>query len=148
MNEILQRIIAAAIPVICLIITAGGAYAAMLLRRRTEMLKAEIDGNLDDKYIDMATEAVIQAVTYVAQTFADELKKDGAFNKDKQREAFYIAKSKVIEILGNTAVQTLNEIYGDFDVWLDTKIEEICREIKGKYSRLPSTETDAGRDKK
>ena len=33
MNDVLQQVIAAAIPVICLIITAGGTYVVMLLRR-------------------------------------------------------------------------------------------------------------------
>ena len=132
MNDVLQQVIAATIPVICLVITAGGAYIAALIRRRTELLKEEIDGTTDGKYIDMATEAVIQAVTYVAQTFVDELKKGGNFDKDRQREAFQMAKLKAIKILGDTAVQALNEIYGDFDAWIDTKIEETCREIKDK----------------
>jgi hypothetical protein len=80
--------------------------------------------------MNMACEAVVQAVTCTAQTFVDTLKAEGAFTKEKQLEAFNIAKNKVLEILGDTAVEALGEIYGDFDVWIYTKIEQVCREIK------------------
>ena len=36
----------------------------------------------------------------------------------------------MLEILGDTTVKALGEIYGDFDAWLDTKIEQVCRDIK------------------
>lgn len=45
-------------------------------------------------------------------------------------EAFQKAKDKALEILGDTTVTALGEIYGDFEAWLDTKIEQVCREIK------------------
>jgi len=90
------------------------------------------------KYMDMACDAVAQAVTHTAQTFVDALKSDGAFTKEKQEEAFEKAKSKALKILGDTVVAALNEIYGDFDLWLDTKIEQVCREIK-----VPPVDTTA-----
>lgn len=130
MNEFLQQLANACVPVLCLLITAGGAYLVALLRKRTAMLQQELNNNFVNKYIGMAVDAVDQAVTYVAQTFVDALKAENAFTVERQLEAFDMAKNKVIEILGDTAIQCLNVVYGDFEVWLETRIEQVCREIK------------------
>lgn len=130
MSENMQQIVSACVPVLCLLITAGGAYLVALLRRETAQLQQELDNATASKYMTMACDAVAQAVTYTAQTFVDTLKAEGVFTKDKQLEAFNKAKNKTLEILGDTAVAALGEIYGDFDTWLDTKIEQVCREIK------------------
>lgn len=130
MNETMQQIVSACVPVLCLLITAGGAYAVALLRRETAKIQQQIDNETASKYMDMAADAVAQAVTYTAQTFTDALKAEGKFTKEKQIEAFNKAKNKTLEILGDTAVTALNEIYGDFDAWIDTKIEQVCRDLK------------------
>lgn len=127
MNETLQQILAAAVPVLCLLITAGGAYLVALLRKATEALKKKADNASARKYIDMAYEAVNKAVMATAQTFVDALKADGTFTKDKQVEAFNRAKNTAMEILGNEAINALEEIYGDFDTWINTLIEHDCR---------------------
>lgn len=130
MNENMQQIVSTCVPILCLLITAGGGYLVALLRKRTAQIEKELDNKTASKYMNMACEAVAQAVTYTAQTFVDTLKAEGAFTKEKQLEAFQKAKDKTLEILGDTAVKALGEIYGDFDVWLNTKIEQVCREIK------------------
>ena len=139
MNEIMTQIVAACIPIITLLITAGGAYLVALLRKQTAKLQQEVENDTACKYMDMACEAVAQAVTYTTQTFVEALKSEGAFTKEKQLEAFYIAKNKVLNILGETAVRALEEIYGDFDLWLNTKIEQVCAEnkLQQKAATLP-----------
>ena len=130
MNGTMQQIVSACVPVLCLLITAGGAYAVALLRRETARLQKEIDNETANKYMDMAVDAVEQAVASTAQTFVDALKSSGGFTKEKQLEAFQKSKDKALAILGDTAVAALNEIYGDFDAWIDTKIEQVCRDLK------------------
>lgn len=130
MNETMQQIMSACVPVLCLLITAGGAYAVALLRRETAKIQQQIDNETASKYMDMAADAVEQAVTFTAQTFVDALKSSGGFTKEKQREAFKKSKDKALEILGDATVAALGEIYGDFDAWIDTKIEQVCRDLK------------------
>lgn len=130
MNETMQQIVSACVPVLCLLITAGGAYAVTLLRRETAKIQKQIDNETASKYMDMAVDAVEQAVAFTAQTFVDALKNSGGFTKEKQREAFQKSKDKALEILGDTTVAALGEIYGDFDAWIDTKIEQACRDLK------------------
>lgn len=130
MSETLQQILTACVPVLCLLITAGGAYMVALLRRETAQIEKEIGNETVSKYMDMAVDAVAQAVAYTAQTFVDALKAEGKFTKEKQLEAFKKAKEKALEILGDTVVNALNEVYGDFDAWIETKIEQACRTDK------------------
>lgn len=130
MNETIQQIVNACVPVLCLLITAGGAYLVALLKKSTAQIEKELDNETAAKYMNMAADAVAQAVTYTAQTFADALKAEGKFTKEKQLEAFNKAKDKTLEILGDAAVNALGEIYGDFDTWVETKIEQVCRDLK------------------
>ena len=108
MNETLQQILTACVPVLCLLITAGGAYMVALLRRETAQLEKEIDNETVSKYMDMAVDAVAQAVAFTAQTFVDSLKAEGKFTK---------------------------EMYGDFDAWIETKIEQACRADKAPTAK-------------
>lgn len=130
MSENAQQIINAAVPILCLLITAGGAYLVALLKQHTAQIEREINNETASKYMSMAVEAVAQAVAYTSQTFVDALKSSGGFTKEKQAEAFEKSKEKTLEILGDTTVEALREIYGDFDAWLETKIEQVCRETK------------------
>ena len=130
MNGTMQQIVSACVPVLCLLITTGGAYLVALLKKSTAQIEKELDNETAAKYMNMAADAVEQAVASTAQTFVDALKSSGGFTKEKQLEAFQKSRDKVLEILGDTAVAALNEIYGDFDAWIDTKIEQVCREIK------------------
>ena len=99
-------------------------------------LKSKTDNATVEKYIGLAESAVAQAVEYVAQTYVDALKSEGEFSKDAQEHAFELAKEKAIEILGAEAVEMLNSIYGDFTVWIETAIEQHCREIKQPFGTL------------
>lgn len=141
--EMLEQIADAFVPILCLLITAGGGYLVALLRRQTQQIEKELNSETASKYIELATDAVEQAVTYTAQTFVDTLKAEGGFTKEKQLEAFQKARDKVLEILGDTTVKALGEIYGDFDAWLDTKIEQVCRDIKVPEVEKAATTTAA-----
>lgn len=130
MNEFLQEILGALVPILCLLITAGGMYLVAIINKRTKQIEQQVANETANKYIEMAKDAVVQAVTYTAQTFVDALKSQNAFTLERQLEAFCTARDKALEILGDTAVAALDEIYGDFDTWLETRIEAECRSIK------------------
>lgn len=82
--EMLEQIADAFVPILCLLITAGGGYLVALLRRQTQQIEEELDNETASKYIDLATDAVEQAVTYTAQTFVDALKSGGCFYEREQ----------------------------------------------------------------
>lgn len=125
MSNYWVQIMSACVPILCILITAGGAYLVALLKRETIKLEEQVNNETVSKYIDMANDAVASAVLFVSQTYVETLKKAGGFTKEKQIEAFNMAKERVLEILSETTISALNEVYGDLDKWLQAKIEEV-----------------------
>lgn len=105
-------------------------YLVSFINKAAAAALAKTEDATAEKYIVMATNAVVQAVEYVAQTYVDALKVSGTFTKEAQIEAFNRAKDKALEILSEEAKNALNSIYGDFGIWLETRIEQTCRELK------------------
>ena len=62
--------------------------------------------------------------------FVSSLKEAGKFDKEKQAEAFQKSKEMFLEIMDDTAIAALNEIYKDLDAWITSKIEQLCWETK------------------
>lgn len=111
-NEILMTLITAV--VIPAIVVLGNS------------LKKYIEANIKDKnvqkYLSIATDCVTDAVADIAQTFVDHVK-DKEWNEETKQIAFEKAKEKAILHLGVTGKELLEEALGDFDGWINTKIE-------------------------
>lgn len=77
-----------------------------------------------------AIDIVEQAVLYVMQTYVDALKRKGEFDIKAQEEAFQMAKEKAKDLITEEMRKTIENGYGDFDTWLETRIEQTVRETK------------------
>ncbi|MDF2907486.1 MAG: hypothetical protein K0R34_2807 [Herbinix sp.] len=90
------------------------------------MLKKYIEANIKDdkvqKYLIIATDCVTDAVADVAQTIVDKVA-DEEWNEDTKKAAFEVAKEKALQHLGITGKTLLEEALGDFDGWINSKIE-------------------------
>ena len=111
-NGVLIPVIIALVPLLTAAIAAGAAYLRSLLK---DQRKA--------KYIDIAEDAVQTAVISTYQTLVSTIKGTDGWNEKTKQLAFEESKRKAIAIMGTAARQTLEELYGDVDQWLDNKIE-------------------------
>jgi Na+-translocating ferredoxin:NAD+ oxidoreductase RnfG subunit len=113
MQEILEQA--------CYIIVTGCATALVSLV--CAFINAKINELTDNKYIEGASQVVTDAVKTITQTYVDNIKKDGKFSEEAQQEA----KKKAIEVAHTlitvNAQNAIQSLYGDFDKWLDNKIE-------------------------
>ena len=127
MNELLttliQVVVIPAIPVLV-------AYLVKYLKARAEHTATRLDNELIRTYLQEATDAVLQAVAYTAQTYVDTLKEQGKFTKEAQEQAFNTAKGVAMQLLTEEAKQMIAALYGDITLWLDTKIEQTVKEQK------------------
>ena len=130
MSEILQHITQISEPLIFLLLLAAGAFLVAFIKKIETQIEIKTGVSIDDKYINIACDVVRQSVAYTAQTFVDALKSEGAFTEDKQLEAFETAKDMTLNILGDAIIDILDGIFDDTEAWLDTKIEQACRELK------------------
>ena len=112
------------------LLTALTGFAIVWLNKKRAELSAKIKDETTWKYVDLAGNAVLNAVKYTAQTYVDSLKKAGTFDAAAQREAFEKAKILAESVITQSAKEIITEAYGDFNAWIDTQIEAIVRETK------------------
>lgn len=120
---LIQVVIIPAIPVLV-------TYLVKFLKAKEEQTTTKIDNEMVRTYLQEATDAVLQAVTYTTQTYVESLKKQGKFDKAAQAQAFNTAKDVALKLLTEEAKQMITDLYGDLTVWLDTKIEQTVNEQK------------------
>ena len=141
MKEILTTLIqVVVIPAIPVLVT----YLVKYLKAKTEQTTTKINNEIVRTYLQEATDAVLQAVTYTAQTYVDTLKKQGKFDKEAQQKAFNTAKDIALKLLTDEAKQMIEDLYGDLMLWLETKIEQTVKEQKtftmGVLEPIPTEE--------
>lgn len=137
MKEILTTIIqVVVIPAIPVLVT----YLVKYLKAKADQTTTNINNELVRTYLQEATDAVLQAVTYTAQTYVDTLKKQGKFDKEAQQTAFNTAKDIALKLLTDEAKQMIEDLYGDLMLWLETKIEQTVKEQK-TFAAIGTLET-------
>lgn len=87
------------------------------------------------KYILIATDCVTDAVADVAQTVIDKVVQE-EWNEDTKKAAFETAKEKALIHLGITGQTLLQEALGDFDGWINSKIEAEVKRLAVKEISL------------
>lgn len=70
------------------------------------------------------------AIMTVQQTFTEQLKKDGKFDEEKQKEAFKLAMNIIKGNLTTEAEKVLDELYGDAQRWIEIQIESMLASLK------------------
>lgn len=135
MNQELLNTIMTAVVIPLLIAISG--YLIAYLRKKSAEITNSIDDQLIRYYVNEANEAVLQAVDTMFQTYVYSLKEKGEFTKEAQVEAFNKAKNLALELLSSEAKEILMQVYGDFDLWLSTKIEQLVKKDK-ENKRLPT----------
>lgn len=80
--------------------------------------------------IEQAEKAVQLAVAQTAQTFVDEMKAHGTFDQDAVREASQRSLKVAREILSESSVAILNDVFGDVNAFLLAKMESSVRTDK------------------
>lgn len=103
-----------------------GIVVAMIIRavnaKRSE-LSASTDNQLAQKYINLLASTITDCVIATNQTYVDALKEQNAFTKEAQEEALSRTYHAVIAILSSEARKYLENIYGDLNAYILTKIE-------------------------
>ncbi len=120
-NEIITTVINALIIPLLPIISA---YLVAFIRRKTAEIEAGLKNEEMKKYVTIAENAIVTAVTAVNQVYVDSLKKaNGSLTPYEQKVAFEMAREKTLNILGESSINALKELFKDLDSWLEGRIE-------------------------
>lgn len=97
---------------------------------------------MENKYaadkINRAIEIVLQAVSETTQTFVSTLKEKGEFTKENAEEAFERAKKLAKSLMTDEVIKYVGETYNDFDLWLNSKIEQAVLDGKTPVIVIPA----------
>lgn len=106
------------------LIIAISSFLIALIRQQTSKIEEKIKDEKTKRMLEIAENVVSQAVATVSQTYVDDLKKDGIFDTDAQKEAFEMSKDKIYMLLTTDTLQAVKDNYGNVEEWINTKIEE------------------------
>lgn len=126
-NTLLENLNAAIISAVGAIITAAVTYLSMKLGN---WLKTKIKNEKLQKLIDHTLGLTEDIVITVNQTFTDELKKAGKFDKEAQKEAFNKSLELAKSMISTDGKELLEEAFGDLEEWLTVVIESKVEEVK------------------
>lgn len=106
--------------------------AALIGLAFNKLIKFLEQKGLDTKYarvLASVSKLIQDAVLMVNQTFVSQLKKDGTFLPEKQKEALVLATEAVVANLTEEARTVLSEVYGDVNAWIIVQIEAIINKM-------------------
>lgn len=99
------------------------AYVVKFINAKSLEIQNKVDNDTADKYIAMLDDTICACVIATTQTYVESLKKENAFTKEAQKEAFNLTYSAVMSVLTDEAKSYLTEIYGDLTAYITNKIE-------------------------
>lgn len=110
---------------VCIIPLLGvlTTYLVKYINVKSAEIQTNVGNELANKYIGMLTQTITDCVVATNQTYVEALKKDNAFTKEAQEEAFKKTYEAVLASLTDDAKMYLTEIYGDLNKYIATKIE-------------------------
>lgn len=110
---------------VCIIPLLGvlTAYLVNYIKAKSLELTNKTDSEMADKYIQMLTQTITDCVIATNQTYVETLKKQEAFTKEAQKEAFQKTYDAVMLVLTDDAKDYLAEAYGDLTAYITMKIE-------------------------
>lgn len=120
---------------VCIIPLLGilTAYVIKFFNAKSAEIQNKVDNDTADKYIQMLTDTVASCVLATSQTYVEALKKDNAFTKEAQQQAFDMTYNAVMDVLTADAKEYLTNIYGDLSAYISNKIEAEVKMTKKFY---------------
>lgn len=126
MDELIRNIIVAISPILAAFLISLIGEKVVALKNNKKLAELGINETL----IVLAEQVVVDVVIAINQTIVDAAKASGTFNKQKAEEVFYRAKNEILLILSPAMKESIKLMYGNFDVWLENKIEAVVNEQK------------------
>jgi hypothetical protein len=123
LQNILYAIITAAVPVLT-------TFACKYLQSLYEQNKSKMKNEKVQAVIGNVTDMIVAAVETTTSTYVKQLKAENLFDADAQKEAFQKTYNTVMQQITDESGGIIEEVYGDVDVYITNKIEQLVEELK------------------
>lgn len=98
-------------------------YLVAWIQMKTEKVKAQTSNELTRKYEDMISNTITQCVIATNQTYVEDLKRQGKFDAEAQKDALNKTLEAVKLMLSSEAQKYILQISGDINTYLMQLIE-------------------------
>ena len=105
------------------LLSALFAYLIVYINKKKQALLETSKSEIEKKYIEKISKTITDCVIATNQTFVETLKKENAFTKEAQEEAFQKTITNVMSILNEDCIEYLESITSDITVYLRNQIE-------------------------
>ena len=105
------------------LLSALFAYLIVYINKKKQALLETSKSEIEKKYIEKISKTITDCVIATNQTFVETLKKENAFTKEAQEEAFQKTITNVMSILNEDCIEYLESITSDITIYLRNKIE-------------------------
>ena len=120
--------------VLNIIWSAVGVLVTGLLSWVTTVIINWLNGKIKDTKVKQwatdLTQIIMTSVTTITQTYVDALKKEGAFSKEAQEEAFNKCLTLIKSQLTPELKQYIEDNFGDMEAYLKAQIESLIYSLK------------------
>lgn len=115
-------------------------FRAFVDAKKTEVY-AKVENDTVTFWLDRLDAEIDKAVVSTNQTMVDSLKNMGEFTQDKWMEAYEKTKNAALSALSESALNILQSVVGDFDTYVDTRIQASVKahKIDSTITTLEST---------
>lgn len=125
--EMLEKIPYVLIAVVVMLVAT---FICKYLYTKWNEIKTNIKNEKIRNVIDEVVDIVYRAVVQTNQVYVDSLKNSGTFDEEAAKTAFSKTKNTIMNLLSNSMISIITEVYGDFNTYIDTLIESIVNEEK------------------
>lgn len=117
---------------VCIIPLLGVLTTWLITYIRAKKIESKERYNLDviSQTLDSLEKLVVDCVLATKQTYVDELKKAGKFDREAQLAAFEKTKNAVLDILSDDTKVLLNSVVGDLSIYITQLIEAAVNSTK------------------
>ena len=123
LQNVLYAVITAAVPVLT-------GFLCKWLASLYENNKTKIKNEKVQTVLGQVTDMITAAVETTTSTYVKQLKTDNLFDANAQKDAFNKTFDAVTKQLTEDAKNIIVETYGDVEIYLTNKIEQIVEEMK------------------
>ena len=124
MNEIFVNVI------VTLVTTVLLPLLTLLGTKVVQLVNKKIGNEKVARYMTELTNLVFNVVQETTQTYVDDLKKEGKFDKEHQKEALKKSLEKIKSEMSAELKEYVAKVYGDVEPYLTTLIEATIRGTK------------------
>lgn len=135
MNELLENVTLACIPVLIALISYVSAVFVKFINTKKEQVLQQTNNETVKTYVDLVTKSALEVVESLNSTIVEDLKSktsDGKLTEDEIIAIRDNALSTLLDTLSDDMKSTLTTVFGDLEVYLKNLLEtQVYRLKKG-----------------